>query len=151
MRGLEESGIQPVNDSQLSKQSLDALIGLEQEIQTELNGKSKLLLDETEQQMKTEHPMHEYSFLQKKTGWLNDTKIDSAMNLLQYQFPDLEGFQSCTLAVQPDFERHQKLFIQIINRSPYTKGTHWLTVSNLYVQHVVINKKNSQLTLRIDK
>ena len=53
------------------------------------------------------------------------------MNLLQYQFPDLEGFQSCTLAVQLDFERHQKLFIQIINRSPHTKGTHWLTVSNI--------------------
>ena len=152
--------------------------------------------------MKTELPMHEYSFinlitstpkslellkdvryslevwvsadkqklfhnlnvidrkiLQKKTGWLNDTIIDSAMNLLQYQFPDLEGFQSCTLAVdwfpsliklhfryadkllkgenqstlavQLDFERHQKLFIQIINRSPHTKGTHWLTVSNI--------------------
>ena len=174
VRGLEESGIQPVNDSQLSKQSLDALIELEQVIQTELNGKSKLLPDETKQQMKTEHPMHEYSFinlitstpkspellkdvryslevwvpadkqklfhnlnvndrkiLQKKTGWLNDTIIDSAMNLLQYQFPDLEGFQSCTLAVQLDFERHQKLFIQIINRSPHTKGTHWLTVRNI--------------------
>ena len=163
-----------MNDSHLSKQSLDALIELEQEIQTELNGKSKLLPDETEQQMKTEHRMHEYSFinmitstpkspellkdvryslevwvpadkqklfhnlnvndrkiLQKKTGWLNDTIIDSAMNLLQYQFPDLEGFQSCTLAVQLDIERHQKLFIQIINRSPHTKGTHWLTVSNI--------------------
>ena len=63
VRGLEESGIQPVNDSQLSKQSLDALIELEQEIQTELNDKSKLLPDETEQQMKTERPMHEYSFI----------------------------------------------------------------------------------------
>ena len=69
--------------------------------------------------------------LQKKTGWLNDTIIDSAMNLLQYQFPDLEGFQSCTQAVKLDFERHQKLFSQIINRNPDTKGTHWLTVSNI--------------------
>ena len=39
MRGLEESGIQPVNDSQLSKQSIEALIELEQEIKSELNGK----------------------------------------------------------------------------------------------------------------
>ena len=53
------------------------------------------------------------------------------MNLLQYQFPDLEGFQSCTLAVQLDFERHQKLFIQIINRSPHTKDSHWLIVSSI--------------------
>ena len=69
--------------------------------------------------------------LQQNTGWLNDTIVDSAMNLLQYQFPDLEGFQSCTLVVQLDFECHQKLFIQIMNRSPHTKSTHWLTVSNI--------------------
>ena len=75
--------------------------------------------------------VNDRKLLQKKTGWLNDTIIDSAMNLLQYQFPDLEGFQSCTQAVQLDFKRHQKLFIQIINRSPDTKGTHWLTVSNI--------------------
>jgi len=52
------------------------------------------------------------------------------MNLLQYPFPDLEGFQSCQLAHQLDFQRHEKLFIQIINRNPGT-GTHWLTVSNI--------------------
>ena len=34
--------------------------------------------------------------------WINDIIIDSAMNLLAYQFPDLEGFQSCQLAHQLD-------------------------------------------------
>ena len=63
MSGLEESGIQPMNDSQLSKQSLEALIELEQEIKTELYGKSILLTDEAEQQMEKEHPLHEYSFI----------------------------------------------------------------------------------------
>ena len=63
--------------------------------------------------------------------WVNDIIIDSAMNLLSYQFPDLQGFQSCQLAHQPDFDRHKKLFIQIINRSPIDGGSHWLTVSNI--------------------
>ena len=53
------------------------------------------------------------------------------MNLLQYQFPDLEGFQSCQYAVKLDFERHDKLFIQIINRSPGNGGSYWLPVSNI--------------------
>ena len=53
------------------------------------------------------------------------------MNLLDYQFPDLEGFQSCQLAHQLDFERHSRLFIQVINRSPNDGGSHWLTVSNI--------------------
>ena len=61
--------------------------------------------------------INERNILQSKKGWLNDVIIDSAMNLLHYQFPDLEGFQSCQYAVQLDFERHDKLFIQIINKS----------------------------------
>ena len=61
--------------------------------------------------------INERNVLQKKR-WPNDVIIDSAMNLLQFQFPNLEGFQSCQYAVQLDFQRHDKLFIQIINRSP---------------------------------
>ena len=75
--------------------------------------------------------INERNILQSKKGWLNDVIIDSAMNLLQFQFPDLEGFQSCQYAVQLDFQRHDKLFIQIINRSPGAGGSHWLTVSNI--------------------
>ena len=67
----------------------------------------------------------------KSKQWLNDIIIDSSMDLLQYQFPDLEGFHSCQLVYQLDFERHSKLFIQIINRSPQDGGSHWLTVSNI--------------------
>ena len=53
------------------------------------------------------------------------------MNLLSFQFSDLEGFQSCQLAHQLDFDRHNELFIQIINRSTNDGGLHWLTVSNI--------------------
>ena len=55
--------------------------------------------------------------IMQSNQWLNDIIIDSAMNLLTYQFPDLEGFQSCQLAHQLDFDRHERLFVQIINRS----------------------------------
>ena len=57
-----------MNDSQLSKQSLEALIELEQEIKTELNGKSILLPDEVKQKMEIEHPLHEYSFINLVTS-----------------------------------------------------------------------------------
>ena len=70
------------------------------------------------------------AILQSKK-WLNDTLIDASMNLLKYQFPDLEGFETCHLATQLDFEKHDKLFIQIINRSTHDGGSHWITVSNI--------------------
>lgn len=73
------------------------------------------------------------NILQSK-AWLNDVIIDSSMNLLKYQFPDLEGFQPCYLAHQLDFQKHSKLFIQIINRTG-GKGSHWLTVSNINCLH----------------
>ena len=57
--------------------------------------------------------------------------IDSSMNLLSFQFPDLEGFQSCQLAHQLDFDRHNTLLIQIINRSQNDGGSHWFTISNI--------------------
>ena len=53
------------------------------------------------------------------------------MNLLSFQLPDLEDFQSCKLAYQLDIDRHEKLFIQIMNRSPNDGGLHWLTISNI--------------------
>ena len=63
--------------------------------------------------------------------WLNGTLIDAAMDIIQSQFPSLQGLQSCVLAVQCDFKRHSGPFIQIINRSPRSGGTHWLTVTNI--------------------
>ena len=63
--------------------------------------------------------------------WLNDIIIDSAMNLLSYQFSDLVGLQFCQLAHQLDFERHDRLFVQIINQSPSEGRSHWLTLSNI--------------------
>ena len=50
--------------------------------------------------------MNEKRIMQSKQ-WLNDIIIDSVMNLLTYQFPDLEGFQSCQLAHQLDFDIHE--------------------------------------------
>ena len=64
-------------------------------------------------------------------GCLNGTLIDAAMDIIQSQFPSLQGLQSCVLAVQCDFKRHSGPFIQIINRSPRSGGTHWLTVTNI--------------------
>ena len=53
------------------------------------------------------------------------------MSLLSHQFPELDGFQSCLCGRNRSFKRHSDLFIQIINRSPTGKGSHWITVSNL--------------------
>ena len=74
--------------------------------------------------------INEIKILQSKQ-WLNHIIIDSAMNRLSYQFPDLTGFQSCQLSHQLDFERHEQLFVQIINRSPSDRGSHWLTVIHI--------------------
>ena len=62
---------------------------------------------------------------------LNNIIIDGSVNLLKYQFPDLDGFQPAYLANLLDFEKHLKLFIQIINRTPNGSGSRWLTVSNI--------------------
>ena len=64
-------------------------------------------------------------------AWLNDTIIDASMSLLSHQFPEHDGFQSCLCGRNRSFKRHSDLFIQIINRSPTGKGSHWITVSNL--------------------
>ena len=53
------------------------------------------------------------------------------MNLLSYQFPNLADFQSCQLAHQLDFERHDRLFVQIMNCSTSDGGSHWLTLSKI--------------------
>ena len=74
--------------------------------------------------------VNDRAILQSKK-WLNDTLIDASMNLLKYQIPDLEGFETCHLATQLDFEKHDKHFIQIINRSTHDGGSHWITVSNI--------------------
>ena len=65
--------------------------------------------------------IHEKRILESKQ-WLNDIIIDSSVNLLSFQFPDMEGFQSSQLAHQLDFDSHNKLFIQIINISPNDGG-----------------------------
>ena len=62
---------------------------------------------------------------------LNDIIKDGSMNLLKYQFPDLDGFQPADLAILLDFEKHLKPFIQIINRTPNGSGSRWRAVSNI--------------------
>ena len=52
--------------------------------------------------------IHEKRNLESKQ-WVNYTIIDSALNLLSYQFPELQGLQSCQLAHQLDFDRHKKV------------------------------------------
>ena len=48
---------------------------------------------------------------------------------LKFQYPSIAGLQSSALAIQLDFKRHDRFFIQIINRSPNNQGTHWLVLS----------------------
>ena len=68
--------------------------------------------------------------LTSNEGWLNGTLIDAAMQLLKYQYPSIAGLQSSALAIQLDFKRTDRFFIQIINRLPINQGTHWLVLSN---------------------
>ena len=60
-------------------------------------------------------------------GWLNDVIMDTFMNLLKCQFPELEGFEPCYLAYNGDFKRHSNLFVQSFNRSKGS-GSHLVTV-----------------------
>ena len=73
--------------------------------------------------------MSDKQILESK-GWLNDVIMDTSMNLLKCQFPELEGFEPCYLAYNGGFKRHSNLFVQSLNRSKGS-GSHWVTVSNI--------------------
>ena len=73
--------------------------------------------------------MSDKQILESK-GWLNDLIMDTSMNLLKCQFPELEGFEPCYLAYNGGFKRHSNLFVQSFNRSKGS-GSHWVTVSNI--------------------
>ena len=72
-------------------------------------------------------------------GWLNGTLIDTAMDIIHFQFPQLAGLQSSALAVELNFRKHHDPFIQIINRSPEYGGSHWLTITNINCEPGEIN------------
>ena len=72
-------------------------------------------------------------------GWLNGTLIDTAMDIIHFQFPQLACLQSSALAVELNFRKHHDPFIQIINRSPEYGGSHWLTITNINCEPGEIN------------
>ena len=49
-------------------------------------------------------------------AWLNDIIIDGSMNLLKYQFPDLEDFQPAYLANLLDFEKQVRVAIGFLSQ-----------------------------------
>ena len=62
-------------------------------------------------------------------GWLDDTVIDAAQQVLARQFPTMDGLQSCTYAEKPCFRPVTDYFVQIVNTHPRTGGQHWVTIS----------------------
>ena len=61
-------------------------------------------------------------------GWLDDSVIDCAQNLIHSQFPNIDGLQSCCYAQKPCFRPTTDTFIQILNTHPKGGGLHWVTV-----------------------
>ena len=68
------------------------------------------------------------------TGWLSDTIVNAAQQLLKQQFPELCGLQSVVLGLLLSFDIQRGEFLQIIN----TTHQHWLTVSTIGLKHPVI-------------
>ena len=64
-------------------------------------------------------------------GWLNDTIIDASMQLIQLQFPEIGGLQSCLSAANNKFKSESKQLIQIMNTDPNGSGVHWFVFSTL--------------------
>lgn len=63
-------------------------------------------------------------------GWLNDSIINAAQELLQKQFPGLGSLQDVALGVGMNFKIQSGDFVQILH-----SNDHWLTVSSIGLQH----------------
>lgn len=85
--------------------------------------------------------MNDKGLITNPFGWLNGTLVDAAMNIINHQFPKINGLQSCCLAINLNFIRHKATdpFIQIINRTTKNSGSHWLTVTNIGCEEGAIN------------
>ena len=66
---------------------------------------------------------------------LTDTIIYLAQEILQDQFPNMEGLEDPVLGPVLKFSEHRGEFVQIL----YTGGHHWVTVSNIGCQKGDIN------------
>lgn len=64
-------------------------------------------------------------------GWITDSLIDAAQQLLKQQFPMLPGLECVDLGLIMNFNVQPGEFLQILNTSHY----HWLTISTIGVQH----------------
>ncbi len=65
------------------------------------------------------------------TGWLNDTIMNAAQEMLKKQFPNLSGLQDVALGLVVNFRIPGREFLQILH-SPIN---HWVTVSTIDVQN----------------
>ena len=57
--------------------------------------------------------MSDKQILESK-GWLNDVIMDTSMNLLKCQFPELEGFEPCYLAYNGGLKDTQIYFSKVL-------------------------------------
>ena len=65
------------------------------------------------------------------TGWVTDSIINAAQQLLRQHFPQLPGLQDVSLGQTMAFTIMTGEFVQIL----HTSRDHWLTISNIGEQH----------------
>ena len=65
------------------------------------------------------------------TGWVTDSIINAAEQLLRQRFPQLPGLQDVALGQTMAFTIMTGEFVQIL----HTSRDHWLTISNIGEQH----------------
>ena len=72
-------------------------------------------------------------------GWLNDSIIIAAQDLIVQQSPNMSGLQPTTLGQIMAFQVHRGEFVQIL----HVEGCHWCTVSTVGCEDGVVNVYDS--------
>ena len=81
---------------------------------------------------------HHHQILTTSTGWLDDTIIDAAQQLLRNQFGDI-GLLSVLLLRCLSVDIQQGEFVQVLNKS----NNHWFTISTIGCKHGVVRVHDS--------
>ena len=82
--------------------------------------------------------VHHHQILTNANGWLDDTIIDAAQQLLKNQFGDI-GLQSVLLLRCLSVDIQQGEFVQVLNKS----NNHWFTISTIGCKHGVVRVYDS--------
>jgi hypothetical protein len=116
---LGDIDIEPAKDSEVGKSEKEKDIVAEESwiesdgiITSSLKKKDKWIVDGT-----------------AEIGWLNDRIIDASMQIIKHQY-HANGLQSCLLAAKPElFKVLMGEWVQIVNTSAKTGGSHWILLS----------------------